>query len=393
MPPQFDDFIDRNVYPTMKWNKAQLAEHFGNAEALPFWVADMDFPAPDVVVESLQQRARHGIYGYEYKPDGYFTAMQNWYATRQNWAINLDHIEQCPSVLSAIAILMNQHSEPGDGVIVQPPVFFEFRSVIRSNDRRYVKNALKLVDGQYQMDLADLEEKAADPKNKIMIVCSPHNPVGRVWRRDELEKLIDICARHDVLLISDEIHGDIVYSPHQFIPIATVTEDAPHVVACIAPAKTFNLPGMVDAMVVIPDEAMRTQFHSFAHNFQINKTNVFTVAAVEAAYRDGGPWLDDLLAYLQANIAFMQAYLAENLPQVKLIAPEGTYLVWVDFTELNLDAKALATFLAEDAALALNPGHWFGREGAGFARMNVACPRPILEDALSRLTRAVIAMG
>ena len=254
----------------------------------------MDFQAPSAVINSLEKRVQHGIYGYEYKPDGYTNALQNWYMTRQNWKINPNHIETSPSVLSAIAILINQHSDPGDGVIVQRPVFFEFQSVIRSNNRKLVKNSLQVIDNTYQIDFEDLETKAAKPKNKIMILCSPHNPVGRVWTPDELIKVVDICARHNVLLIADEIHGDIVYTPNRHTPILSLPDVLlSHVVACLSPAKTFNLPGIVDAFAVIPDDDKRETFHQFAHQYQINKTNVFSLIAVETAYREGGSWLDE----------------------------------------------------------------------------------------------------
>ena len=386
----FDQIIDRNAYPTLKWRKSQLMEHFGNEEALPFWVADMDFPAPDVVLDSLRKRVEHGIFGYEYKEDRYFEALVHWYEHRHQWSIKLEHVEFCPSVLNAIAILINQHSEEGDGVLIQPPVFFEFRSAIRSNHRRRVKNPLKVVDGKYQMDFEDLEAKAADPHTKLMIICNPHNPVGRVWTRDELARAGEICRRHNVLVISDEIHGDIVYKPHHYTPIASISDElAQHSVTCLSPAKTFNIAGAVDAMAVIANKQYRKQFHDFAHRYQINKTNVFTSAAIKAAYSQGGEWLDELLAYLQGNVDFLRAYLHENLPQVKLIEPEGTYLVWLNFEALGLSTKGLARFLAQKAGLALNPGYWFGREGAGYARMNIACPRSLLQEALLRLTHAV----
>jgi cystathionine beta-lyase len=293
-------------------------------------------------------------------------------------------------VLNGISIAINQHSEKGDGVIIQPPVFFEFRTVIRANGRRMVKNPLQLVDGRYQMDFQDLEEKAADPKSKVMIICNPHNPVGRVWSRADLAQAAEICRRHEVLVVSDEIHGDIVYKPHRYTPLASISTDlAQASIICLSPAKSFNIAGMIDAMAVIANEQYRQQFHDFAHRYQINKTNVFASAAFEAAYSHGGAWLDDLLAYLQGNIDFLRSFLAQNLPQVKLIEPEGTYLVWLSFEELGLGAKELAAFLAQEAGLALNPGHWFGREGAGFARMNIACPQSLLQEALSRLTDAV----
>ncbi len=386
----FDQIIDRNEYPTLKWNKPLLTEHFGNDGVLPFWVADMDFQAPDVVINSLLKRVEHGIFGYEYKKDGYFDALVNWYKNRHQWLLDLNHIEFCPGVLNAISILINQHSDKGDGIIVQPPVFFEFRSAIKRNNRKLIKNSLQVVDGKYQMNFKELEKKAADPKTKIMIICNPHNPVGRVWTREELAQAGEICRRHNVLIISDEIHGDIVYKPHHYTPFASISDELAQISAtCLSPAKTFNIAGAIDAMAVIANKEYRDQFHDFAHRYQINKTNVFASAAIEAAYSQGGEWLDELLAYLQANIDFLQSFLYENLPQVKLIEPEGTYLVWLDFKELGLDAKELEKFLAQKAQLALNSGYWFGREGAGYARMNIACPQSILQQALSRLTNAV----
>jgi len=387
---RFDESVDRTTYPTMKLNRDSLYEHFGNPDAMPFWVADMDFLAPDAVIDSLRARAEHGIYGYEYKPDSYYDALLAWYVDRHQWQIKANTIEACPGVLNAVSIIINQHTEEGDGVIIQPPVFFEFRMVIRDNGRKQVKNSLRLVDGRYEIDFDDLVEKAAAPENKVMILCNPHNPIGRVWTREELQRAGDICQQNGVLLIADEIHGDIVYPPHRYTPLASVSEEiARNAVICLSPAKTFNIAGMVDAMVVIENEAIRQEFHDFAHRYQINKTNVFSSAAIETAYREGGDWVDSLLAYLKGNIEFMQAYLAEHLPQVKLIEPEGTYLVWLDFREMGMDAKVLARFLGEDVGLAVNPGHWFGREGAGFARMNIACPRSSLQTALDMLTEAV----
>jgi cystathionine beta-lyase len=240
------------------------------------------------------------------------------------------------------------------------------------------------------MDFEDLETKAADPSTKILIVCNPHNPVGRVWTRDELAQAGEICSRHDVLIIADEIHGDIVYKPHRYTPLASISDQlSQQSVACLSPAKTFNIAGAVDAMAVIVNGRYREQFYEFAHRYQINKINVLSAAAIEAAYNQGGEWLDDLLTYLQGNVDFLRSYLSENLPQVNLIEPEGTYLVWLDFKTLGLDAKALEQFVAQEAKLALNPGYWFGREGAGYARMNIACPRSVLREAMRRLTEAI----
>ncbi len=386
----FDSPIDRSQYPTMKWSAAFLAEQFGNENAIPMSVADMDLKAPPAVIEALHQRAAHGIYGYEFRPESQLNALAQWYQTRHGWLIDQEHLEPCPSILNAISILIDQHSEEGDGVILQPPVFFEFRMVIRSSRRKIVKNPLKLVAGSYQMDFDDLEAKAADPRNRILILCNPHNPVGRVWTEAELAQVAEICARHQVFVISDEIHGDFAFPPHRYQPFLAVPGVAEeHAATCLSPGKTFNISGIVDALAIIPHEAHRRRFHEFAHQYQINKTNVFSSAAIEAAYQHGAGWLDALLEYLGGNIQLIREFLRANPIEVSLIEPQGTFLAWLDFRELGLDAKALAKFLAQEAQIALAPGYWFGREGAGFARMTIGCPRATVQRALENLAEAV----
>lgn len=386
----FDEYIDRSQYPTLKWSKAFLLEYFGNEEAIPMSVADMDIKAPPAVIEHLQKRVAHGIYGYESRPESYYVALEAWYENRYGWRIDRRHIEPCPSILNAISILINQRSDEGDGVILQPPVFFEFKMVVRSNGRKVVKNPLRLVDGRYQIDFDDLERKASDPDNTVLILCSPHNPVGRVWTETELRRIAEICGRHDVFVIADEIHGDFVFPPHRYVPFLTVSEQAAqNGAACISPAKTFNISGMVDAMAIIPNDSHRSQFHGFAHRHQINKVNVFASAAMEAAYRDGGEWLDALLVYIQGNVDLIREFLEKNDIGVSLVEPEGTFLAWLDFRDLGLEVKELERLLAEEAGLALSPGYWFGREGAGFARMTIACPRETVRTALDHLAVAV----
>jgi bifunctional pyridoxal-dependent enzyme with beta-cystathionase and maltose regulon repressor activities len=323
----FDEHIDRNQYPTMKWSGAFLAEHFGNEEAFPMSVADMDLKAPPSVIEKLHKRVDHGIFGYESKSESYFAAIESWY---------------------------------------------------------------QKIGGKYQIDYDDLETKAADPNNKILILCNPHNPVSRVWTSAELEQVAAICVRHNVFVIADEIHGDIAFQPHRFIPYLTASEiAAQNGAACISPAKTFNISGMVDAITIIPNEKHRHRFHEFAHRYQINKINVFASVAIEIAYHDGADWLDALLVYLQGNVALIREFLQANANRVSMIEPEGTFLVWLDFRELGLDAKALERFLAHEAKVALSPGYWFGREGAGFARMTIGCPRATVHRALENLAAAV----
>lgn len=386
----FDEHVDRNEYPTLKWSGAFLSEYFGNEEAIPMSVADMDLKAPPAVVEQLRKRVAHGIYGYEFRSESYFDALEMWYQGRHGWKIDQGHIEPCPSILNAISILINQHSSEGDGVILQPPVFFEFREVIRSNNRRIVKNPLNLVEGRYQIDLDDLESRASDPKNKVLILCNPHNPVGRVWTEAELQKIAEICERHDVFVIADEIHGDFSFPPHQYAPYLDVSETAVgNGAACISPGKTFNISGIVDAMTIIPNEKHRQRFHGFAHRYKINRVNVFASAAMEAAYRDGTEWLDRLLVYIRGNVDLIREHLQQNSPRVSLIEPQGTFLVWLDFRDLGLDAKELERFLSRKAQIAVAPGYWFGREGAGFARMTIGCPRETVQSALNNLTDAL----
>ena len=386
----FDEQIDRSQFPTMKWSRDFLEEHFGNATAIPMSVADMDFQAPPAVIKQLQKRVAHGIFGYEFKPESYFDALESWYQTRHGWAISRAYLEPCPSIMNAVSILIDQHSNIGDGVILQSPVFFEFRMVVKSNERRIVKNPLRLESGRYQIDFDDLAEKAALASNKILILCNPHNPVGRVWTKEELEQVAAICTQHNVFVISDEIHGDFAFPPHRYIPYLTVSESAAqNAAACLSPAKTFNISGMVDAFTVIPNQDYRQQFHSFAHRYQINKVNVFASAAVEAAFKEGAAWLDALHIYLQGNITLIQQFFQEKDINVSLIEPEGTFLAWLDFRGLDLDAKALERFLAQEAKVALSPGYWYGREGAGFARMTSGCPRKTVQIALDSIYSAL----
>jgi len=376
----FDEYVDRSEYPTMKWSSDFLAKHFGNEDAIPMSVADMDLKAPPAVIEHLRKRVAHGIFGYETKPESYFAALESWYWARHGWRLTQQHLQHCPSVLNAISILIDQHSNEGDGVVLQSPVFFEFRLVVKSNNRRIVKNSLEFSEGRYRVDLDDLEAKAADPNNKILILCNPHNPVGRVWTRAELKQIAAICERHDIFVIADEIHGDFAFPPHRYTPYLTVSEgSAQNAAACISPAKTFNIAGIVDAVTIIPNEAHRLRFRDFARRYQINRTNVFTSVAIERAYHDGADWLDALLVYLQGNLdVIRESFQAEAIP-ASLVDPEGTFLAWLDFRELGLDAKALERFLADKAKIALSPGYWFGREGAGFARMTIGCPRATIE--------------
>ncbi len=386
----FDETVDRSALPASRWNPAALKEHFKTTDVLPLWIAEMDFRAPPPVVDRLVERARLGMYGYEYRPESLFDVITAWFGERHGWPIERSYLRFCPSVMNAICALMNLYTEPGDAILVQPPVFFEFRQAIGRNERELVKNALRFAGGRYQMDFEDLEAKASQPQTKMLILCNPHNPVGRVWTRDELRRVAEICAHHDVFVVSDEIYADIIYGDNRYTPFVQVAQTAgASAASCLSPAKTFNLAGMMDAVVVLPEEDQRKRFRELASRFFWNRTNVFTTLAAETAYREGGAWLDELLLYLSGNIAFIDDFLARETPGVELVQPEGTYLAWLDFRGLGLDVEALGELLSQRARVALNSGHWFGREGAGFARMSFACPRSVLEDALTRIAGAI----
>jgi len=390
----FDILHDRSQSAAEKWDKAAMKEHFGRDDLLPFWVADMEFQASPNIRGSLVERAENGIYGYEYRPDSLYDAILQWYASRHQWAINKPDLCFSRGVMNAITILINQHTERGDGIIVQPPVFFEFRIAIRENKRKIVQNPLIKNGKSYEMDFENLEDEASKPRNKMLILCNPHNPIGRVWTKEELQRVGEICFKHNVLVISDEIHADITYRDYQFTPFSkAVTEEIKQQsFTCISPAKTFNIASVTDAMVIIPNQEYRQQYEKFVDQYFLGKSNTFTVSAMEAAYRNGGEWLDEFLVYLQNNLDFLKDYLGDHIPEVQLVEPEGSFLVWLDFTELNMDAKELESFLAHKARIALNSGYWFGRQGAGYARMTIACPQSMIKEGLSRLEKAINAL-
>lgn len=387
----FDILHDRSHSAAEKWEKAAMKKHFGRDDLLPFWVADMEFQTSPNISGRLIERAENGIYGYEYRPDSLYDAILQWYSSRHQWVINRSDLCFSHGVMNAISLLINQHTEKGDGVIVQPPVFFEFRIAIRECKRKLVKNPLIKNADSYEMDFENLEEEAAKSRNKMLILCNPHNPVGRVWSREELQRVGEICFKHNVLVISDEIHADITYKNYSFTPFseAVSEEIKQQSFTCISPAKTFNIASVTDALLLIHNQEYRQQYEKFIARYFLGKSNTFTVAAMESAYLDGGEWLDDFLVYLQNNLEFLRNYLKEYIPNVKLVEPEGTFLVWLDFNKLDMDAKELEKFLALKARIALNSGYWFGRQGAGYARMTIACPQSMLKEGLSRLEQAI----
>ena len=388
-PTPFDEEIDRRLVPALKVHPMVLGD--GAEDLFAAGVADMDFKAAPAVIEALGKRLDHGVFGYETVPDGLMPALTNWLYTRHDWRVEADHILRAPNVLNALAIAASLFTREGDNIIVQPPVFFDFFDILRENNRSLISNALVLEDGRYRMDFDDLEQKASNPGTRMIFLCNPHNPIGRVWTEDELRALGDICASHDVLVVSDEIHADITFADRKYIPFASLgPEYAANSVSCVSPAKSFNIASCSCSFTIISDHDKRKAFQEENSRLTVNKNNAFASVAMEAAYKDGGPWLDQVLAYLERNVDLVRERL-RNIPGIKLIEPEGTFLLWLDFRELGLQPDDLTSFLREQARWAVTRGQAFGEEGVGFARLNIACTRAKLDTALTRLENAVAA--
>jgi cystathionine beta-lyase len=383
----FDEEIDRRAVPALKTHAMVLGAD--GADLFPAGVADMDFRAPPPVLAALQRRLEHGVFGYETVADGLMPSLVAWLRGRHGWTVEPAQILRAPNILNALAVAASLFTDPGDGVIVQPPVFFDFFDILKENGRAAVVNPLVLANGRYRMDFDDLEANAANPRTRMIFLCNPHNPVARVWSADELRRLGDICARHGVLVISDEMHGDLVFSGHVYTPFAALGPGyAANSITCLSPAKTFNIAACCSAFTVVPDPERRRAFQAENSRLTVNKNNAFANVAMQAAFTDGGPWLDAVTAYLQRNAELVMARL-RPLPGVEPIEPEGTFLMWLDFRTLGLDPDALTRFLRRQAKWAVTRGQAFGDGGAGFARLNIACTRARLTRALDDLARAL----
>lgn len=390
MKYNFDQEIRRLNTDCEKWDK--LESQFGVKDVIPMWVADMDFQSPQPIIEALKQRVEHGVYGYTLRPDSYMESIVSWLKRRHRWSIEKEWITHSPGVIPALSLAIQSFTQKGDKIIIQPPVYHHFARVIQANGREIVNNPLKLENGHYSIDFADLEAKM-DSTVKMLILCSPHNPIGRVWSKEELTRLGQICMKHNILVVADEIHCDFVYKTHTHIPFASISEEfANHSLTCIAPSKTFNLMGVQTSSIIIPNQQLRDRYDRELNTLSIGSPNIFGVVALEAAYRHGEEWLDQLLEYLQGNLEFTLNYFSKSIPQIKVIQPEGTYLVWLDCRELGFSVKELDEFMLRKARVAMNEGLIFGMEGEGFMRLNIACPRSMLKNALDGIEKAISSL-
>lgn len=378
----FDKIISRQNTNCAKWDAV-------DKDLLPMWVADMDFQSPPEVLAALQERVRHGILGYNGGYDSWSEALIKWTEKRNGWTPQQEWFSTSPGVVAALYMLVRALTQPGDRIIIQPPVYRPFFNVARSNGCELLENPLWFDGRKYRMNLGQLQ-LPKDARAKLLILCSPHNPVGRVWSREELEALGRFCLEHDIIIISDEIHSDLIFSNYRHTVLASISgELEQNTVICQAPSKTFNIPGIQASNVIIANEKLRSAYRRILHGSGLNLPNVFAVAAAEAAYRCGENWLEELMTYLEENYRFARNFFTTNIPEIKLVEPEGTYLLWLDCRGLGLNDKELDSFIKEKARLLLEPGTIFGTGGSGFQRMNIACPRQRLEEALLRLERAV----
>lgn len=385
----FDTVIERRNTDCLKYDFA--VRRGKPKDVLPLWVADMDFKTSSLVLDAIHQRVEHGIFGYTESGDGYFEAVASWLKEKHGWTVERRWLKKTPGVVFALAMAVKAYSTEGDSILVQQPVYYPFTEIIEDNGRKVVSNNLVLgSDGKYHIDFEDFERKIIENKVPLFLLCSPHNPVSRVWTKEELLRIGEVCLKHHVIVVSDEIHEDFVYSGHKHHVFANLKKEFEDIsITCTSPAKTFNLAGVQVSNIFIPDATLRTKFSKQIRASGYSQLNAIGLTACEAAYRYGEQWYVAMMKYIEQNINFMRTYLKAELPQIRMTEPEGTYLVWLDFRALGLSENELEDLVVRKAGLWLDSGAIFGKVGEGFERINVACPKVILEQALKRLKSAI----
>lgn len=387
----FDTIIDRSSSNAAKWDSITLKQKFGDSEVLPLWVADMDFASPDAVSDALHIRADHRIFGYPASNAGFLKAWRKWVKAQHKWDVPLNHAVYIPGIVTAMSLGVSLFSQQGESVILQEPVYQPFRNMIINNDRIPLVNQLTLRDGRYYMDFKDLEEKASRKETTLLLLCSPHNPGGRVWSKEELQEVSRICLKHNVFVISDEIHGDLVLNDSTtHIPFSSLSEEtARNTMTCQAPSKTFNIAGEKLAIAVLADKEKRSLFFRELKRFSLYEGSVLALTIGEAAYNDGREWLGELKEYLNNNIRYIESYLKTKHPKVRLMTPDAGFIGWLDFRNCGINHDELQKRFIEIGKIALIEGRWFGEGGDGFFRLNYGCPRSLLEEGLNKLSASL----
>lgn len=385
MKYNFDEVISREGTNCEKFDARE--QIFGRADVIPMWVADMDFAAPPAVVEAIRKRAEHPILGYSYRSDNYWQSIIGWVDRHSGWKIQREWLDFTPGVVPGIVYALRAFTEPGDRIVIQPPVYHPFARQIRLNDRVVVNNPLRETNGHYEIDFEDLDRKLTGAK--VLLMSSPHNPTGRVFTREELTRIGQLCVKHDVLILSDEIHGDIVYAPQKFIHIASINETiAARTLTFIAPSKTFNIAGLSTSVSIVPNPILNQRLQEEYAKTHADQGNIFGAVALEAAYTHGDEWLEQLLQYLKGNVDYVCNFLQERIPSIHCVPPQGTYLMWLDFREWGMTHEEIYQFLIDKAGWGVNEGSMFGEEGRGWMRVNIATQRSVLKQAMEQLYQA-----
>jgi len=387
MKYNFDEVIDRNHTNSIKYDMRKNL--FGTADVIPFWVADMDFKTPDFIMEALRNRMNHEIFGYTSKPPQLTETITEWLYRRHGWQIHKNWITINPGVVPTLAFCVLAFTKPGDQIILQPPIYFPFFYVIENNGRKIINNPLVLQNGRYHIDFDDLRRKVSS-RTKMIFLCNPHNPGGSVWQKEELLQLAEICIDYNLLIVSDEIHSDLILFSHKHVPMASLSKEiANRTITSLSTTKTFNTAGMSISYTVISNTRIRNDLSNMLGDFHLSYGNTTGLIMMEAAYRHGEEWLSQLLDYLEGNIEWLDTFLQHHVPEIKMIKPEGTYLAWLDFRELDMDQNELKKFLIHKAGLGFSDGASFGMGGGGFQRMNLACPRSLIQKGMKQLEDAI----
>lgn len=384
---KFDEIINRKNTKARKWDG--MKEVFGTDDLLPLWIADMDFKSPQAIIDAVVKRGEQGVYGYPLRNSSYFQAIIDWQKGRHGFSIEKDWLVSTPAVVTAISVAIQTFTQPEDEIIIQSPVYPAFFGCINKNKRKLVDNPLTCEAGRYLIDFEDLERKL-NPRVKMLILCSPHNPVGRVWEKEELQRLGELCVAHNIIILADEMHGDLGFKGCQHIPLATISpEISKQTITFISPCKTFNLSAFYNSVAIIEDASLRQQFFNGLDALELLSGNLFGIVSLEAAYQYGEGWLNELLVYLEGNAKFLMEFIEKNIPQLTVTKPEGTYLAWIDCRGLNMTIPQLHELFLEKAKVGVNDGAAFGENGVGFIRLNFGCPRSILEEGLMRIKQAI----